>query len=99
MNNLVHSLGALEDILPLTIPILIFMIPIIAILVKHQQRMAEIMRQDDGNTEMELQKMRHELNELKALVHRQAIELDDLGRLRQLTPPTAPTDVQTRIEG
>ncbi len=86
--------------LALMIPFLIFMIPIIAILTKHQQKMAEIMRHNSIAPQLDVQSLRKEIEELRSLVHQQAIELDDLGRLRQLTPPKPPAatnDLESRL--
>lgn len=61
------------------VPILALMIPIVAILAAHQRKMAEIVHQSARGHEssQEIAALRQEIQELKALVHQQAIVLDD----------------------
>ena len=61
------------------IPIVALTIPIVAILVKHQQRMAEIIHgtaRQQGDAE--IAQLRSEVYELKQLVHQQMISVDSL---------------------
>jgi hypothetical protein len=89
------------------IPIIALCIPIIAILVKHQQNMAELMQKGNQNSNSEilreLQAMRAEMAQLRERVNQQAIVVDDLSGLRQnpspMTPPAVPDDVRSRIGG
>ncbi|HMS53964.1 MAG TPA: hypothetical protein PKA27_01060 [Fimbriimonadaceae bacterium] len=67
----------MEEILPLLIPIIIFMIPIVSILTKHQQRMTELIHGSAGNRQ-DVEALKQEIKELKALVHQQTIQLDSL---------------------
>lgn len=68
------------------------MIPIVAILVKHQQRMAEILHRSAPSPEVDA--MRREIADLKALVHQQTIQIDSLKGAS-----TAPNELSARIEG
>lgn len=86
-------------VIALFIPILIFSIPIIAILTAHQRKMAELFAQQNqiGNSP-ELAEVRRDLAELKSLVHQQSIAIDNLLTQRssaavteRLSPPTQPT--------
>ncbi|MDX2066501.1 MAG: hypothetical protein SFX74_12240 [Fimbriimonadaceae bacterium] len=76
----------------LMIPILALSIPIIAILVSHQQKMARILADRDiaasNMNRADIQSLRAELNELKQLVHQQAITIDNLTNapFRSATP-------------
>lgn len=86
------------DALPLFIPIIIFMIPIVAILTRHQQRMAEILHQSNAHHALgqgsEIANLRSEVNELKQLLSQQAILIDDLSHSRpgpSLPPPGPPS--------
>jgi len=78
-------------IIALMIPVVALMIPIVAILVSHQQKMAQIVHQNPGNSP-EVSALRQEISELKALVHQQAITLDTIaGNQKALNaPPPAP---------
>jgi hypothetical protein len=77
--------------LALVIPILIFLIPIIAILTGHQRKMAEIYAQQARTQQdPEFAALRHDIQELKALVHQQAIALDNIASGRVSTPPSVP---------
>lgn len=78
------------DVLPFLIPILALMIPIVVILTRHQQKMAEIMRSDSMrqntvNPEMEL--LRQEMRMLRETVNQQTIQMDNM-----LSARKAPAD-------
>jgi hypothetical protein len=60
------------------IPIIIFMIPIVAILTSHQQKMATILRSQTASPELDL--LRQEISEVKSLAYQQALALDSLTR-------------------
>ncbi len=80
---MIHALplARLEDVLPFAIPIIIFMIPIIAILTRHQQRMAELMHQRqpvDDNVSHQLMAMQVELRHLRELTTQNTLALDDV---------------------
>ena len=80
--------------LALMIPIIIFMIPIIAILTHHQRQMAEIVHRR-GPQPADLELLRREVQELKQLVHQQAIAMDTfMENQRKLNQPT---ELQGRI--
>lgn len=58
------------------IPVTALMIPIVAVLTHHQQKMAQILnRPTDAG---ELAALRNDIAELKTLAHSQAIALDNL---------------------
>lgn len=97
---------ALLNLLPLTqigpetfvflVPITALLIPIVAILVKHQQRMAEIIHgtaRQQGDAE--IAQLRSEVYELKQLVHQQMISVDSLvsSQVKRLDIP-----IQDRLE-
>ncbi len=78
-----------EDILSLLIPLMALLIPIVAILTRHQQRMTELIReQNQPVASPELAAMRDEIKALKDIVHQQAIALDSASP--RMTPPAAP---------
>ena len=91
--------GQLSEIAPLAIPILIFMIPIIAILTSHQQRMAKIMHESGqlGNN-AEINALRGEVQQLRELVHQQAIQVDNLIQLQTRQTVNPSQDLQSRLE-
>jgi hypothetical protein len=61
------------------VPILVFMIPIIAILTSHQRKMAEIYaHQAHVQPNPEIAALRQEIQELKQLIHQQAIAMDNV---------------------
>jgi hypothetical protein len=65
--------------LAILIPIVALMIPIVSILVRHQQRMAEIIhtaKPQLATDRAEIEALRREIQELKQLVHQQAISMD-----------------------
>lgn len=73
-----------EQILPFSIPLLALLIPIIVVLTKHQQKMAELYRDTKGNDNLnasllnELQALRGEIGTLRDQVNRQEIAVDDM---------------------
>ncbi|MFM9872545.1 MAG: hypothetical protein ACKVQS_03650 [Fimbriimonadaceae bacterium] len=75
------------------IPILIFMIPIVAILTSHQQKMAKLIQggqqdnQVSGAIMHELQSLRAEVANLREVVNHQALAVDDL---RSYPRPSVP---------
>ncbi len=72
----------MKDILPFVIPIIIFMIPIVAILTHHQRKMAELIHGNKGNanTQAEIEVLRQEIQELKQVVHQQTLAIDNISR-------------------
>jgi HAMP domain-containing protein len=61
---------------------LIFGLPIVAVLTSHQQKMAAIIHgRNQGQNSGEMEAMRHEINELKQLIHQQTIVTDNLTQL------------------
>lgn len=84
----------------LAIPILVFMIPIIAILTAHQRKMAEIYAQQGlRQHDPEIAALRQEVHELKTLIHQQAIAMDNLASGRVGIPPSAPSVVDRLSTG
>lgn len=76
------AFNGIAEILPFTIPIIIFLIPIVAILTSHQRKMAEIYQnkntQADPNLMHEMHQIKAELAQLRQLVGDQTIALDNL---------------------
>ena len=72
----------MEGVIALSIPIFIVMIPIVAILTRHQQRMAELMRggpsAPDPNQALEMDKLRQDMNRLQNVVSTLAINVENL---------------------
>ena len=77
------------------IPIVALCIPIVKILVSHQQRMAEIIHSTSRpEVDAQVNALRAEVYELKQLVHQQMITIDSLSQPR--IPVT--TEIQERLE-
>lgn len=73
------------------------MIPIVAILTRHQRTMAELtLRQHSyqPQTQLQVESLASEIRELKQLVHQQAIALDSL---TPVTAARAPEHAQQRM--
>lgn len=78
--------------LALLIPIIALMIPIVAILTAHQQKMANFFQQGravQGNEEIAA--LRHEVQELREIVHQQVLALDSYASRRPIEPPPVET--------
>lgn len=86
------------ETLALFIPILALTIPIVAILVSHQQKMAQIIHNGQGRSDQvtsEIQALRDEVRSLREIVHQQTIALDSAVNLRSTPPPT--DSIQQRL--
>ena len=85
----------MEGILALMIPIIAIggglAIPIVAMMSKHQQRMAELMRQNAHAVDPRVDALQQQIAELKDLVHRQTIAID------RFATPLPGADVQERV--
>lgn len=80
----VMVLASIEDVIFAFIPIVVFMVPIIAILTHHQRKMAELIhRAPQPLPSPEVDSLRREVLELKELIHQQTIALDNTKRLEE----------------
>ena len=84
--------------LALLIPILAIggglMIPIVAMMIKHQQRMAELIQQNGQTTvDPRIDALQRDMADLKDLVHQQTIALD------RLATPLPNAEIRERIVG
>lgn len=88
-------LAQFEDIFPFLIPLVIFMIPIVAILTSHQRKMAELLHGSGQQLlpSPEIEALRREVLELKQIVHQQTIAIDSI---RQLPPPSVADRFEVR---
>lgn len=80
-----------EGTVAILVPIIIFMIPIIAILTAHQRKMAEIIHGKNGQnmnpqglnpsyaSQQDMAMMREEMRQLRELVQNQTLAIDNLG--------------------
>lgn len=81
----------LEDLLGVLIGLVALLIPIVAILTRHQQRMAELLRGSQPQLQNDqVEQLRREISDLRQVVHQQTIALDSASSGR-LQPPTVPT--------
>lgn len=92
-----------EDLAPMLMGGLVFLIPIVAILTAHQRKMAELIhgRKQEGQEMPSLNSermamMERELLELKDLVRRQTIVLDDIRGAQQAAPASS-EELPTRL--
>lgn len=79
-----------DEIAPMIASVLLFMIPIIAILTAHQRKMAEIIHrgQSHGTGPNELDSLRMEISRLTQAIHQNTIAVDNL--VQQQNPSAAP---------
>ncbi|MBX7131852.1 MAG: hypothetical protein K1X67_04145 [Fimbriimonadaceae bacterium] len=97
--NTLNLLADLTETIAVGIPIVMLMIPIVAILTHHQRKMAEIIHGRNGQnapqgapvSNPEIAALRAEVYELKQMVQSQLIAMDTLQSTRQATPPPAPS--------
>ncbi len=78
------------------IPIIALMIPIVAILSAHQQKMARIIHENkNSGNDLEVQRLRSEVEQLKQLVHQQTIAIDNLSSLPRQA--SSQSELQSRL--
>jgi hypothetical protein len=80
----------LDDIIGVMIPIFALMIPIVVILTRHQQKMAELMHGQYQNQlpNAETDELRRQVSELRQLVMQQSYMLDEVRRKQELPSST-----------
>jgi hypothetical protein len=83
-------------VIAMAIPILALMIPIVAILTRHQRSMAELIHSRHATNPAELEAIRQEIRELRTILHSQTIALDDIRSQSQA--PMADPSIQKRLE-
>lgn len=108
MFSFLHTIAAFdfELLIPLFAIMMVFGIPIVAILTAHQRKMAELIH-SKGQTQNEIaplvhevERMKTELAYLRQKVNEQSIQLDDLqplGRMSSTTVSDTPPDVPDRL--
>lgn len=86
--------GVIALMIPILAILMIFGIPLMGILTKHQQRMAELLSAN-GNTALDgrIDAIQRDVAELRDLVHQQTIALD------RLTGPLPSAEIRERISG
>ena len=90
------SYAALDEIIPLAGIVMVFGIPIIAILTAHQRKMAELIHGQknnnalDSNVQHQLHAMQQQITELKGLMQEHIINNDRTTPVIQ-TPPPSPS--------
>ena len=92
----IAQVGLDAGTLALFIPIIIFTIPIVAILTAHQRKMAEIVHSRKQTNSGDIEALRREVYELKQLIHQQAIAVDTL-LTRHAPTASSPVDVVRRL--
>lgn len=70
------TFASFEDVLGISIPILALMIPIVAILASHQQKMAPIIHGSLFRSEIDA--LRSEVEQLRSMLHHQARTIGEL---------------------
>ena len=79
------------------IPLTALMIPIVAVLSHHQQKMAQIIH-GGGGAQGQTDALRQEIAELKSFVHQQAIAIDNLANAQKaLSAPPPTTSISERL--
>lgn len=86
--------GIIALMIPIIAILMIFGIPLIGMLTKHQQRMAELMHAN-GNSALDarVDALQRDMAELKELLHQQTIALD------RLSTPLPSAEIRERIGG
>lgn len=99
-----HSFAAVEEIVPVVGMVLIFGLPIIAVLTSHQRKMTELMRGGNQNVDIGVQRqlevMQAQINDLRGMIQEHIIKTDQTSSLTQTPPPAPmPTSIEQRLNG
>jgi Tfp pilus assembly protein PilO len=91
-----------ELFVPLVFILAAFGVMVVSMLVKHQQRMTELMRgqhtQNDDRVLAEIRELRAEMHEMKQRMGSMMLQLDSRAELSSPTPPEVP-NVRERLNG
>jgi len=101
IDSLLAQMPQGDDLIALVLGALVFMIPIVAILTQHQQRMAKFMREgQQPQQNQDTEALRREVETLRQLVLQQTISIDNLAtQQRELAGRMMPTPpIQARLE-
>ena len=85
-----------EALIPIVAIVCTFSIPVVAILVHHQRRMAELIHQNHvkaNQPNAEVAALRQEVAQLRQLMHEQAIALDDIRSQTRALAGANPTNL------
>jgi hypothetical protein len=85
---------AIEALAPLLIIGLFIVVRLVRVLTAHQQKMTEILSRSTGD-HAEIASLRHEISEIKSLMHEHVLNSDD--RKRLTSPPPTP-DLAERLK-
>ncbi len=98
IGHLLAQLPGGDDLIALVLGAILFLIPIVAILTQHQQKMARLMREGQPQNPAESEAIRREMETLRQLVMQQTIAIDNLAAQQQALAARmqAPT-VESRI--
>lgn len=101
---LFDSFAAVEEFVPVVGMVLVFGLPIIAVLTSHQRKMTEIMRGSNQNADLGVQRqlevMQAQINDLRGMIQEHIIKNDQTASLTQTPPPApAPTSIEQRLNG
>lgn len=80
---------------------LALMIPVVAMIMHHQRKMADAVRKNVGqdvlpDVVVELQQLRNEVQAMRSELNANTIAIDD-AKQRSLSPPPTPTGIEQRI--
>jgi hypothetical protein len=76
--------------IPVAMFIIIFMVPIVAILTDHQRKMAKMLRESQPSALAEIEALRLEVAELRQLIAQQTFSLVDVRSQVKILPPPKP---------
>lgn len=107
MDGFLHAMtsgvGEIVEILAISIPITLFMIPIVAIMTHHQRKMAEIIHGKAGQglpagVHEEIGSLREEVRQLRQLINQQVIALDSRPAPTNPPPLREANELQDRLK-
>lgn len=84
-----------DELMAMVVGVVFFMIPIVAILTRHQQKMAELLRgKDPHQQDTQVQALSAQVERLTQAMHAQTLVIDELSRKLNTTPPPAPKAIE-----
>ncbi|MBX3119651.1 MAG: hypothetical protein KF784_11340 [Fimbriimonadaceae bacterium] len=79
-----------DEILGLVLGFVMFMIPIVYILTKHQQKMAELLNRNSSSQDPQVLALAAQVERLTQALHSQTLAVDELSQKLNTLPPPAP---------
>ena len=86
-----------DDLIGVLAILVVFALPIIAVLTRHQQRMAQILHDRQGAQPLATDRLAEELAHIRQVLTQHTIALDNLAEVQRKTAQTTQDEISNRI--